>query len=211
MRSSVLFWNWWISWRATIPGQYFQGLFNSPTIKNSFLRALPPMIGQSFFWAISSPADVNGPASAAIWANCPVGDNSWDLPTSSNFLTSSILLPTSPRVGGFHGCMYLCSCLYLHCWWPLQCCGSLLICLFFWLCHLNLSLCPGFYLPVLCLPSFGGHLSACLAGTTKSTNQKLRQLYRGHVVFVNWLLHIFKVLAWIFTFSCLFHHVWWAA
>ena len=37
MRRSILFWNWQISWRATIPGQYLQGFF---PFQELFLRSL---------------------------------------------------------------------------------------------------------------------------------------------------------------------------
>ena len=100
MRSSVLFWNWQIPWRATIPGQYFWGLFNRPGFRNSFLVALHPTVSQSFFWVGSSPADIDGPASVAICPTYLVEDNSGDLPTSSNLLASSLLLSSLPRVGG---------------------------------------------------------------------------------------------------------------
>ena len=96
----MLFWNWWISWRATVPGWYLQGFFTFLAFKNSFLGALPPTIGQSFFLASSSPPDVNGQAFVAILANCWVGDNSGDLPTSTRLLTPNLLLSTSPWVGG---------------------------------------------------------------------------------------------------------------
>ena len=99
IRISVLFWNWQILWRATIPGWYLWHLFNSQALRNSFLRALPPTIGQSFFWAGSSPADIDGPILAAISVNCLVKDNSGDLPTYSSFFTSS-LNSILPGIGG---------------------------------------------------------------------------------------------------------------
>ena len=55
MRSSVLFWNCQISQRATVPGQYLLVFFTFPALRNSFQRALPPMVGQSFLLAGSSP------------------------------------------------------------------------------------------------------------------------------------------------------------
>ena len=91
MRSSVLFWNWQISQRATIPSQYFQA-FSFPAIKNSFLGPLPPTVGWNIFLAGSSPPNIDGLASAAIWANCQVGNNCGDLPTSSSHSTSTTLL-----------------------------------------------------------------------------------------------------------------------
>ena len=36
IRSSVLFWNCWISWRATVPGWYFLVIFTFPAWRNSF-------------------------------------------------------------------------------------------------------------------------------------------------------------------------------
>ena len=100
MRNSVLFWNWWISWRAMIPGQYFWVFFSFPAVKNSFLRALPPTVGWSFFLAGSSPPDIDGPASTAIWANCWVGNDCGDLPTSPSHSTSTILLVISSAPRG---------------------------------------------------------------------------------------------------------------
>ena len=38
------------------------------------------MVGWSFLQAGSSPPNIDGPASAAIWTNCWVGDDSSDLP-----------------------------------------------------------------------------------------------------------------------------------
>ena len=40
MRSSVLFWYWWILWRATIPGWYLQGLFSPPLINSNVASLL---------------------------------------------------------------------------------------------------------------------------------------------------------------------------
>ena len=82
--------------------------------------ALPPTVGQSFLLAGSFLPNVDGLASAAIWANCWVGDNSSDLPTSPNFSGSSTLLSNSVLglflllALGVHQhwrfllCMYLC-------------------------------------------------------------------------------------------------------
>ena len=74
IRSSVLFWYHQISRRATVPGQYFLVFFTFPAFRNSFCRALPTIVGQSFLWAGSSP-EADGPASAAIWANCRVSND----------------------------------------------------------------------------------------------------------------------------------------
>ena len=126
MRSPVLFWNQQISQRATVPGWYFQVFFNGAAHKNSFWGALPPMVGQSFLWAGSSPPNLDGPVSAAIWTNCWVGNKCGDIPTSSSCSTSVILLMISSGSGGV-------SCAGdrgVHWWW-----GSLI---------LHMHLCPGF-------------------------------------------------------------------
>ena len=73
------------------------GLLTFPAWRNSFWGALPPMVGQSFLWTGSSP-EADGPGSAAIWANCWVGDDDGDLPTSSSHLTSSTHLSASSIV-----------------------------------------------------------------------------------------------------------------
>ena len=88
IRSSVLFWNCRISQRATVPGQYFLVFLTLPAWRNSFQGTLPPTVGQSFLLTGSSP-EADGPASAAIWANCWVGNDDGDLPTSSSHLASS--------------------------------------------------------------------------------------------------------------------------
>ena len=92
IRSSVLFWKWQISWSATVPGQYFRVFLMTPAFRKSFLGAFPPTVGWSFFQAGSSPPDIDGLASTAIWANCQVGDEWGDLPTSSSHSTSTTLL-----------------------------------------------------------------------------------------------------------------------
>ena len=97
IRSSVLFWNHQISQRATVPGRYFLGFFTCPALRNSFWGALPPMVGQSFLLAGSSPK-ADGPASAAIWANCWVGNDDRDWPTSSSCLASSTHLSASSNI-----------------------------------------------------------------------------------------------------------------
>ena len=72
-----------------------------PVFKNSFLGALPPTVSQTFFWAGSFPADINGPTSAAICTSCLVGDDFGNCPTSSSsFLASSLHLSISPGEGG---------------------------------------------------------------------------------------------------------------
>ena len=97
IRSSVLFWNCWISQRASVPGLYFLVFLTLPAQRNSFQGALPPTVGQSFLWTGSSPK-ADGPASTAIWANCQVGNDDGDLPTSSSHLASSMCLSASSNV-----------------------------------------------------------------------------------------------------------------
>ena len=97
IRSSVLFWNCRISSRATVPGQYFLVFFTFPALRNSFQGALPPTVGWSFPLAGSSP-EIDGPASAAIWANCQVGNDDGDQPTSSSCLASSTCLSASSTI-----------------------------------------------------------------------------------------------------------------
>ena len=92
MRSSVLFWNCQISQRATVPGWYFLVFLTLPAQKNSFWGALPPMVGWSFLLTGSSLSESDGLASTAIWANCWVGNNDGDLPTSSSYLASATCL-----------------------------------------------------------------------------------------------------------------------
>ena len=100
MRRSVLFWNWLISWKVTVPGQYLWLFFTFLALRNSFWGALPPTVGWSFLLASSSLPNVDGPASAASWANCQVGNDSSNLPTYSNISASTLLLSISPGVGG---------------------------------------------------------------------------------------------------------------
>ena len=88
-RSSVLFWNCQISWRATVPGQYFLVFLTFAPWRKSFQGALPPMVGQIFLLTGSSLPKADGLAFTAIWANCQVGDEDRDLPTSSSLLASS--------------------------------------------------------------------------------------------------------------------------
>ena len=99
IRSSVLFWNCHISWGATIPGWYLLGFFTLPACKNSFWGALPPMVGQSFLQAGSSTPNLDGPGSAAIWANCWVGNDDGYLPTYSNCPAFSVLCSISSTLG----------------------------------------------------------------------------------------------------------------
>ena len=94
MRSSVLFWNCHISQRATVPGWYFLVFFTLPVWRNSSGGTLPPMVGWSLLLTGSSWPKADGQASAAIWANCQVGNNG-NLPTSSSHLASSTCLSAS--------------------------------------------------------------------------------------------------------------------
>ena len=101
IRSSVLFWNRCISWRATVPDWYLLGFFTWPACKNSFWRgALPQMGGLSFLHAGSSQLDLEGLASAAIWTNCQVGDDDGDCPTPSKCSAASTRLSISSTLGG---------------------------------------------------------------------------------------------------------------
>ena len=100
MMRSVLFWYWQISQRATIPGWYLLDFFTFLARRNSFWGALPSTVSQSFFLASSSLADIDGLTSRVIWANCWVGDDSGNLPTSPKFPTSTILFSISLGVGG---------------------------------------------------------------------------------------------------------------
>ena len=100
IRRLVLFWNWQISQRATVPSQYLWGFFTFPAYRNSFWGALPPTVSWSFLLAGSCLPDADGPASTAIWANCWVGNDSGNIPTSSNFSASTFLLSLLPGIGG---------------------------------------------------------------------------------------------------------------
>ena len=62
IRSSVLFWNSCILWRATVQGHYLLDFFTWSVCKNSFWGALPPIVGQSFLWAGSSPPKLRWPS-----------------------------------------------------------------------------------------------------------------------------------------------------
>ena len=97
IRSYMLFWNCQISQRATVPGQYFLVFLTFLALRNSFQGTLPPMLGQSFLLTGSSPK-ADGPVSAAIWANCWVGDDDGDLSTSSSCLDSSTHLSASSTI-----------------------------------------------------------------------------------------------------------------
>ena len=96
IRSSVLFWNCQISWRATVPGWYFLVFFTFPALRNSFWGALPPKVGWSFLLAGSSPK-TDGLASAAIWTNCQVGNDNGNLPTSSSLFHHLLHPPLQVR------------------------------------------------------------------------------------------------------------------
>ena len=60
--------------------------------------ALPPTVGQSFLLTGSFLPKSDGPSSAAIWANCQVGNDDSDLPTSSSNLASSTHLSVSSNL-----------------------------------------------------------------------------------------------------------------
>ena len=49
------------------------GLLHFSGLQELLPGSLAYHVGLSFFWASSSPPDIDGPASAAIWANCWVG------------------------------------------------------------------------------------------------------------------------------------------
>ena len=72
--------------RPVLPGLLYFSCF-----KEFLPGALPPMVGQSFLLAGSSPK-ADGLASAAIWANCQVGNDDGDRPTSCSHLASSTQL-----------------------------------------------------------------------------------------------------------------------
>ena len=111
MRSSVLFWNWQILWRATIPGWCFWVFFSFPAVKNSFLGALPFTVGWSFFLAGSSPPDIDGPASTA---KCWIGNDCGDLPTSPSHSASQSSWLSPLNLEGF-----LVPAMGVHqCWGP---------------------------------------------------------------------------------------------
>ena len=90
IRNSVLFWNHQITQRATVPGQYFLVFFTFPAWRNSFWGVLPPTVSWSFLLTVSFLPNVDGPASAAIWANCWVSNNEGDLPTPLSCSASAI-------------------------------------------------------------------------------------------------------------------------
>ena len=89
-----------ISQRATVPVHYFLVFLTLPAWRNSFWGALPPIVAQTFLLADPSLPNVDGLASAPIWANCQVGNDEGDLPTPSSCPTSAILLIISFACGG---------------------------------------------------------------------------------------------------------------
>ena len=116
MRNSVLFWNWQISHRATIPGQYLRGLFNLPSPQKLLSGGLASHYQPEFLlgWVLP-PTDINGLILVALSANCLIGDDSGDLPICSSLFTS-LLCSTLPGVGG------LCSCRCCRCSRCGRCC-----------------------------------------------------------------------------------------
>ena len=99
IRSSVLFWNYQISQRATVQGQNFLVFLTFPAWRNSFWGACPTAVW-SFLLAGSSLPDIDGLASAAIWANCQVSSNEGDLPTPVSCSASAIWHTISSACGG---------------------------------------------------------------------------------------------------------------
>ena len=90
-------------------GLYFLVFLTFSAWRNSFQGALPPTVGQSFLLAGSSLPKVDGLVSAAIWANCQVGNDKGDLPTPSSCSTSEIQCMISSTCGeaslaGVGGC-----------------------------------------------------------------------------------------------------------
>ena len=89
----MLIWYWQILWKATVPSLYFQGFLSPPFFtffRNSLQGAFPPTMGLL----------CNVPTSTAMCASCWVGDDLGDLPASSNFSASSLLLYSSSCEGG---------------------------------------------------------------------------------------------------------------
>ena len=156
IRSSVLFWNWWISWRATIPSQYLQDLFNNPALRNSFLGALLPTISWSFFQAGSSPGDVDGPH---WWPSQPTVSSGMTLETSPPTQVSSpppSFAPPHLVLGDLFSCRCYRFCRvwrFCRCWRFCMCCVDL------HQCSNLLDLTPY---------PFGSHLCSCHTG--KKTN-----------------------------------------
>ena len=146
MRSSVLFWNWHILPKSHSPWLVLLGLLQLSSCQEFLPGALPPAVGWSFFWAGSSPPDIKGLASVAIWANCWDSDNCGDLPASSSHSASATILLISSWSGGI-------SLLELGVYW---CRGPLRMALG---CHSGPYLSNSFSLP---LP--GHHLSSHHAG-----------------------------------------------
>ena len=96
MRSSVLFWYWHISWRATIPIQYLQGCFNPP-LKNSFHGAFSLTVGLTW---LASVLVFEGPTSATILANIWVSEIPGNLPAAFSPSHSLLCLSNSLGKGG---------------------------------------------------------------------------------------------------------------
>ena len=87
-----------MSWRATIPNQYFCSLFNRPAFRNSFLGALPPTVGWSFGGLapplLSSMVLLLQPPEPTVW---------W-----------AMTLVTSLPLSTLSGFERICSCMFLH-------------------------------------------------------------------------------------------------
>ena len=76
------------------------GLLHLSSLEEFLWGDLPPTVSFSFLLTGSSLPDIDGPASAAIWANCWVGDNEGDLPTPSSCSPSTIWHMISSACGG---------------------------------------------------------------------------------------------------------------
>ena len=71
-----------------------------PAWRNAFWGALAPTVSLIFLLAGSSLPNIDGPASAAIWANCQVSNIEGDLLTPLSCSASAILLIISSSCGG---------------------------------------------------------------------------------------------------------------
>ena len=77
------------------------GLLHLSSLEEFLLGTFASHGRSELLLACSSPPDIDGLASTAIWANCQVGNDSGDVPTSSNFSASSTLLSSSLWVGAY--------------------------------------------------------------------------------------------------------------
>ena len=81
------------------PQSVLLGLFHLPSSEEFLPGGLASNSRLELPPAGSSPPNVDGPASAAIWANYQVSGNSGDLPKSPNIAVSSTLLSSSLQWG----------------------------------------------------------------------------------------------------------------